>query len=250
MNYNKLKLGLILLILGLMGVASMLTMDFTIPPEAEAILRQSFSDQQIKLLMLINPAILVVIAVVTGTLLYQKINLSVPFLEKLAGIRTEEISFRDTIFPGVIGGVISGLLISLVIWYFSSVIPSEFMELSGAIKISLAGRFLYGGITEEILIRFGVMTFLIWLMSLIFKKRDWVYWMGILLSAFIFALGHFPAAFQALGDPSTTLLSYILIGNSLGGIIFGWLYWKKGLESAMIAHIFTHVVMVSFEALV
>jgi formate/nitrite transporter FocA (FNT family) len=41
------------------------------------------------------------------------------------------------------------------------------------------------------------------------------------------------------------LLTYILLGNSIGGVIFGWLYWKKGLESAMVAHVFAHVVMVA-----
>jgi membrane protease YdiL (CAAX protease family) len=46
------------------------------------------------------------------------------------------------------------------------------------------------------------------------------------------------------------LISYIILGNSLGGLIFGWLYWKKGLEAAFIAHIMSHVVMVAAEQLV
>jgi len=59
-------------------------------------------------------------------------------------------------------------------------------------------------------------------------------------------LGHFPIAFQAIPNPSIGLLSYIIIGNTIGGIVFGWLYWKKGLESAFIAHIFTHIVLLFF----
>ena len=46
------------------------------------------------------------------------------------------------------------------------------------------------------------------------------------------------------------LLLYLLLGNAAGGLIFGWLYWQKGLESAMLAHIFAHVVMVLAELLV
>jgi membrane protease YdiL (CAAX protease family) len=76
-----------------------------------------------------------------------------------------------------------------------------------------------------------------------------IYWGGILLAALLFAFGHFPVVFQAVGSPSALLLSYIVLGNSIGGIIFGWLYWKKGLESAFIAHIFTHVTMVSLSAI-
>ena len=74
------------------------------------------------------------------------------------------------------------------------------------------------------------------------------FYIGISIAAVLFALGHFPVAYQAVETPSAGLLSYILIGNSIGGLIFGWLYWKKGLESAMIGHMLTHVVMVCFES--
>jgi membrane protease YdiL (CAAX protease family) len=31
--------------------------------------------------------------------------------------------------------------------------------------------------------------------------------------------------------------------NGIGGVVFGWLYWKKGLESAMIAHFSADIVL-------
>jgi len=68
-----------------------------------------------------------------------------------------------------------------------------------------------------------------------------------IISSIIFALGHFPIAYQVVENPSMALLTYILIGNTIGGLIFGWLYWKKGLESAFLAHILTHVIMVMAE---
>jgi membrane protease YdiL (CAAX protease family) len=30
--------------------------------------------------------------------------------------------------------------------------------------------------------------------------------------------------------------------NAAFGLLFGWLYWRRGLESAMIAHAMTHLV--------
>ena len=131
----------------------------------------------------------------------------------------------------------------------SSFLPQEFVELSKEIKPSLASRFLYGGLTEEILTRFGIMTFVVWLLFEITKKKEnWMYWVGISVAALLFAAGHLPIAFQSLGTPSLGVILYIIIGNSLGGIIFGWLYWKKGLETAMLAHIMTHVVMLLVES--
>jgi membrane protease YdiL (CAAX protease family) len=34
-----------------------------------------------------------------------------------------------------------------------------------------------------------------------------------------------------------------IILNGIAGVAFGWLYWKMGLESAMLSHFFTDVVL-------
>lgn len=92
------------------------------------------------------------------------------------------------------------------------------------------------------------MTLIVWVSSKIFNgTKSIVYWIGIIVSALIFALGHFPIAYQTVENPTSGLLTYILIGNTIGGIIFGWLYWKKGLESAVMAHILAHIIMVLAE---
>jgi hypothetical protein len=211
-------------------------------------LKDKFTANQIKLLILINPTILLVVAVIIGTLLYQKVNLKVPLIEKVVGIENKNLNLSGILKYGVLGGILSGILLSLVGFVYHPVLPAAFKELGESIQPTLAARFLYGGLTEEILMRFGLMTFVVWLGSKILKgTKSGVYWTGIIVAAIIFALGHFPIAFQAVENPTTVLLTYILIGNSIGGVIFGWLYWKKGLESAFIAHIFTHVIMVLAE---
>jgi hypothetical protein len=35
----------------------------------------------------------------------------------------------------------------------------------------------------------------------------------------------------------------VIVANSVFGIVAGYLYWKFGLESAIIAHILGHVVL-------
>ncbi|WP_149277707.1 CPBP family intramembrane glutamic endopeptidase [Pareuzebyella sediminis] len=248
MTGKKILLGIILILIGMIGIASILTMDIPLPSEVEAILKDKFTAGQIKLLTLINPTILLVILVVIGTILYQKVNLKVPIIEKLIGIRKESIETTSILKYGLVGGILSGILLSLVSFVFNPIVPAEFLELRESLQPTLAARFLYGGLTEEIVMRFGLMTLIIWLCSKIFKgTKPFVFWIGIVLSAILFAFGHFPIAYQAVDHPTTGLLAYILIGNSLGGIIFGWLYWKKGLESAFIAHIFTHIIMVFAE---
>ena len=248
MKKQKALLGLILFGLGLIGVLSILTMNIPLPPEAEAVLKDRFTEQQIKMLTLINPTIMVIVAVIVGTILYQKVNLKVPIIEKMVGIKNDNLNISNILKHGILGGVLSGILLSLVGIIFNPILPTEFSELGESIKPTLAVRFLYGGLTEEILMRFGLMTLFVWIASKIFKgTKPIVYWTGIIIASIIFALGHFPIAYQAVENPSTGLLTYILIGNTIGGLIFGWIYWKKGLESAFLAHIFAHVIMVMAE---
>lgn len=244
MKRENLLIGVILFTLGLIGVTSLLTMDFPIPEEAKLLLSKQFSPTQIKLLLIVNPLIMLIISVITGSILYKSVKLKVPIITNFIN-RSSKTKITPVIKYGIIGGVISGVLLGLTSLLFQPYLPIEFIEVIKNIKPSIAVRFLYGGITEEILIRFGLMTFIVWLINIIFKRlSSKAYWTAIIISSIIFALGHFPIVYQSVQNPSNLLLTYILIGNTIGGIIFGWLYWKKGLESAFIAHIVTHIFLI------
>lgn len=252
MKKQNIKLGLILLCLGMIGVFSILTMEIPLPPEAEIILRKSFSPLQIKILALVNPTIMLIFAVVLGTILHQKVNLKVPIIERLVGIKSyHSPNLYDILKYGILGGIISGGVLSFIGFLFKPILPKEFIILGETLQPTLTVRFLYGGLTEEILMRFGVMTFVTWIASKILNgTQPTVYWIGIIIASVIFAIGHFPITYQAVETPSFGLLSYVFIGNSVGGVIFGWLYWKKGLESAFIAHICTHIIMIIVERMI
>jgi hypothetical protein len=44
-------------------------------------------------------------------------------------------------------------------------------------------------------------------------------------------------------EATLALMLFVIVGNSAFGLIAGYLYWKKGLESAMLAHALTHIVL-------
>lgn len=250
MTNHKLKLGISLFALGVIGILSILTMELPIPEATRELMLEQFTPEQIKWISLVNPTILLLLAVVIGTVLYDRVKLEVPIIEGLLG-KESNLKAIEIVRSGVQWGLISGVLLSIVGLIFTPFLPQEFVELGESLKPSLAARFLYGGLTEEILMRFGFMTLAVFITSKVFGNlNNTVYWIGILFAAFLFALGHFPVAYNAVGNPSVVLLGYILIGNSIGGVIFGWLYWKNGLESAFLAHIFTHVVMALTESFV
>lgn len=232
----------ILSVLGWIGVASLLSTEIILPEEITEMLAADFTPFQLKLLMLINPGILVLISVGVGTLLFKRLNLSVPIIERLVGLEKNAVNYKAILKYGFSGGALAGILLFLLISIFTQITPTEFEKLGASLELGLATRFLYGGITEELLMRFGLMTLLAWLFSKLFNElKPAVYWLALIFAALIFAIGHFPAVYNSLGQPSAEMITYVLLGNTIGGLIFGWLYWKKGLESAIIAHSFAHV---------
>ncbi len=77
---KKLKLGLTLFFIGLLGVFTMLTV--TIPLENLPMgLMDKISPQTLHYLALINPTLLLLIAIVVGTIFYDKVGFSVPTVE-------------------------------------------------------------------------------------------------------------------------------------------------------------------------
>lgn len=245
----KTKLGLTLFALGALGVISMLTVTIPLGNLPKQI-TDKFTPETIKLLTLINPTMLLLFAVIIGTVLFDKVKLTVPTITNLLKSEKGQIIFLEQLKFGIILGLITGILTTTVGLIFKSSLPQEFIELGEKIKITTIARFAYGGLTEELLLRFGFMTLIVWIVFKITKQLNSnTYWTGIFLASILFAVGHLPVAFTAVDSPSFSLLSYILIGNSIAGIFFGWLYWKKGLEAAFIGHIFAHVAMLAGEQL-
>lgn len=200
--------------------------------------------ENLKYLVLVNPMILLVISVVLGTVLHEKAGLQIPIIKSILSIEELNVSIKDIVKNGILLGLIAGFLIVGMRLLYEPFIPNEYAELGNKIQLTPIARFAYGGITEELMLRFGLMTLVVWLAFKITKGlSNSVYWFAIVFSSLIFAIGHFPIVFATIGSPSIILLSYVLLGNLVAGLIFGYLYWKKGLEAAIIAHVFAHVAM-------
>jgi hypothetical protein len=111
----------------------------------------------------------------------------------------------------------------------------------------------YGGITEEILVRWGVMSLLVWAGWKLWKHgtaspAKAIYQGAIALSAVVFGLLHLPLTAAIAPLTGWVILRAILL-NGIPGIAYGWLFWKFSLESAMIAHGSLHVFMFVINAL-
>ena len=92
------------------------------------------------------------------------------------------------------------------------------------------------------------MTLLVWIGALITRSKGGqpapaVLWLATFIAAVVFGLGHLPAT-ATLGVPLNGLvITRAILLNGVGGVFFGWLYFKRGLESAMLAHYSADIIL-------
>jgi hypothetical protein len=91
---------------------------------------------------------------------------------------------------------------------------------------------------EEIWLRLGIMTTLVWVGTLIVRRippASGVVCTANVLAAVLFGAMHIPHG-VALLRLNATLVAFALLGNGVPGVVFRWLYWRHGLVAAMISH--------------
>ncbi len=104
------------------------------------------------------------------------------------------------------------------------------------------------GVNEEILFRLGLMTLFVFLGARLLRQGNrpgaGVVWTAMVVATLLFGSVHLPQTAELLGGGlPASLVAYTLLGNGLGGVVFGWLYWKRGLLAAVTAHFATDVVL-------
>lgn len=252
---KKLKLGLLLFLIGIVGVISTIL----IYPSIDGV-HINFSELRINWLLFYKylpfKTIALLLSVTLGTLLYNKVNFKLPILEGLID-KNKKIESAGVLRYGIYGGLISGILIMLVILVFIPILGSPLSGTWGYLKANMVARIFDGAITSEILNRFGLMTFLVWLMYKISGKlTPKIYLIAIIISVIPTAIGNFVFTADAMINSKipimegiVLLLVYNLLLSAAGNMAFGWLYWKKGLESAIIAHVLSMLIimMVKYE---
>lgn len=204
-------------------------------------------------LALLNALILLAIAVAVGTLLAHRVG--------LRSLMAERVRHGTTIWPHLRPhiplAVVAGLIFAVVVLGLDALInPFAGTELAASLAVGEAPTIgmlltqlllglLYGGIVEELMLRWGVMALLVWGGWRVMQRgqslpRPALVWTANVLAALLFGISHLPAlAAMVVLTPLIVIRTVLL--NALGGVLFGWLFWKRNLEVAMVAHAATHV---------
>jgi len=190
---------------------------------------------------IVQSAVYLFVAVGVGLLLSRKTGLGAPIIHGYLNGEQVGSKLRSQILPSVSLGVLGALVIkALDVWFFLPNMPgftSAISQVSGWKGLLAA---FYGGFTEEILSRLFILTLLAWILSWFSHTADKkpspaAMWIAILGSAIFFGLGHLPATLMT-NQFSIMLLAREVLLNGSFATIFGYLYWKRGLASSMMAH--------------
>ena len=190
-----------------------------------------------------------------GLMLANRIGLGMPLVEAWTKREPAPDRFRNVV---AIAWIIAVVLVLLSVFLHTLVFdpPLHIMleelgiPLSGGANIPPGYGFLAAisaGILEEIEFRLFGLSLLAWLLGLLFHDPDGrpkpiVFWIANILFALGFGVAHLPAQ-ASVGLPLNPLvITATLVLNGIGGLIFGWLFWSFGLESAILAHFFADVI--------
>jgi hypothetical protein len=188
------------------------------------------------------------VAIGLGLLLARKIGLGAPFLEAWLYGRPAPAGRGLVLISCVTGAGLGFVALALLRTPLGTGLAALPIATEGAMPIWK--RFMacfYGGFCEETVMRLFLLSLAMWLLAKLWKTSSGLpspvaFWIANILVAVAFGAGHLPLAAQLTA--LTPLLVTVVI--SLNGIValgFGYLYWKRGLESAILAHFSADIVL-------
>jgi membrane protease YdiL (CAAX protease family) len=192
------------------------------------------------------------IAIGIGLSLGPHVNLKTPLLSKiLSGEPGWLRRGRAPTIAALLAGIAVAIAIALADPWLEGLMPAwpesarqaeEVAKNMASWKPLLAS--FSAGVTEELLFRFGLMTLLVWLGTKVSRRPQpgsFVLGLAIILTALVFSLAHLANVVELAISITPGTLLYLVITNGVGGLVFGWLYARFGLESAVLAHILADV---------
>jgi len=172
-----------------------------------------------------------------GLWLAPKVGIRTPFLEAWLYGDSEAPAARTLGLP-TLAGLALGVLTAVAIYgYMGPRTPGWPLEQDVPAWMRLLAA-VYGGVDEEILMRLFLLSLVLWLISKLRRGAatgSASFWVGNAIVALLFGAAYLPAA-GYLVSLNPLVVVTIVSTKAISGLVFGYLCWSRGLESAMLAH--------------
>lgn len=205
----------------------------------EQILEQLGSQRAFYLLTMVQSTVYAVIAAILGYFLANRVGLVHP------------LGFQRNILKKTLPIIVLlGVLFAADYFVSGALIPEVAADYEKGISPAyFIASLTYGGVVEEILMRWFFLSLIAWVLVMIFARKKekedlptWILIVANLLAALIFAAGHLPATMAFFGRITPVILLRCFLLNGGFALVFGRFYRKYGIQYAMLAHCGVHLV--------
>ena len=180
------------------------------------------------------------LAVWLGLAAARRVGMGAPILD---GTVAAPLAARRLAISLAVGAACGAVLLAVLIYGLIPIEPALATRLRARIGApswlpwALA---VESSILEEFALRLFLLSSVAWLLA-----RGWrndrapvspvASWSAITVSSLVFAAVHLPA-WLATTNPTAVLIASVLTLNGVAGMVLGYLYWRWGIESAILAH--------------
>ncbi len=162
------RLSVVLWLAGMLGIVALVTTDLPqLPPNLLQGRELPIPMWAFLGIAIVQGALFVALAVWVGTSTAPALGMRAPTFE--AAATGQQII--PHLVPQLRPGLVFGLLICLFLFAVTMYGPDAWVATQASYYPSLLVRVLYGGITEEVLLRWGLMNGVIWALWRIFQRR-------------------------------------------------------------------------------
>lgn len=233
------RMGLVLWLLGMPGAVALA---WSQSPLLGAISAVGTSAQNAAWLVVLGTGVLLALAIWLGLKLGSQVGLNSPLIRVAVQGRIPWRGMRVLSLPGLAGGVAGAAwMVTLTIFW-----PENMTWVAPVYDLPLLPKILYGGFTTELLLRFGLLSLVMWLLWKALgqpKERPSRYlgWLAIVIAAVLSGAILVYLGWTAAGAMTAMVLLQLLAYEVVYELLSGFLFWRYGLESAMLAHVVTYL---------
>ncbi|MBL7480553.1 CPBP family glutamic-type intramembrane protease [Legionella bononiensis] len=209
-------------------------------PQNSDVLKKRFSRFAV-----LQTLLMVFVMSFAGSVLSEQTGLNAPLLEAILAGKGGLDSFQSILFPTFLYTLV-GTVIFFVFYYgiVGSILDEHSFQIMAKLRAALGidGCVLYGGVVEEIIVRWGLMNVVAYFGLMFAKqKNNTVIVTSIILSGLLFAVGQVPAYIAAGCIASRRFLYSLVLLSLWQSLLFGFLFWYYGLVSAILGHMLFHL---------
>lgn len=238
--------------LGLIGAA----ITAAEPLPANLIAGSHVSELAFRSFTFLNTGLMLAAMIALGTVAAREVGLYSVFAPQLpTALRLRRNSLHWAQAAIVLGIVIALAQFAFDLGFWRIVPHNRLLALRHAAQLSAASplsRLLFQALTDELMLRWGLMSGVLWVLALLFhqksRPRSALVWIAIVIVSILSALGDAPALINMLAiDPASVIILRTTIVSAVAGLAYGWLYWKHGLEAAVLAHVLAQAGLIAIE---